>query len=327
MTTRTLNSTALNKLPLALAALAFAGAACAESDTQPGEGANEPQPKSEPTVADARREAQIWTSYAFNPHLRASDISVEVRGDRAYLTGTVDEGVDKELAEQIAKGVEGVARVDNDLVIDADYQPKARDANADRDFATTVEDATITASVKSKLLWNDHTDGLEIDVDTKAGRVTLSGTADTEQAKHIAVRLARNTDGVVSVDNKLTLDTDRATAAVGTADDGDDDGDEDKVAATDRDGDGDADPAQAQVTDGWISTKVKSTLLLSRWVDGMDIDVDTKEGAVKLTGTADSAAERDLAVELAQNIRGVRSVDAAALKVGAEADLADVDDD
>jgi len=321
MTTQT-----LKRIPLAIAAIAFAGGAYANDDTKPGEGANEPQPKSEPTVTDARREAQIWTSYAFNPHLRASDISVEVRGDRAFLTGTVDEGVDKELAEQIAKGVDGIARIDNNLVVDANYQPKPRDPNAtDRDFATTVEDATITASVKSKLLWNDHTDGLEIDVDTVAGRVTLTGTADTAQATAMATRLARNTDGVVSVDNKLTLDTNRSTAAVGQADDAD--AGDNTVAATDRDADGDADPAQAKVSDGWISTKVKSTLLLSRWVDGMDMDVDTKDGAVRLTGFADSAAERDLAVELAQNIRGVRSVDAAGLKVGPETELADVDED
>lgn len=320
MTTQT-----LKRISLAMATIAFAGGAYAE-DTQPGEGANEPQPKTEPTVTDARREAQIWTSYAFNPHLRASDISVEVRGDRAFLTGTVDEGVDKELAEQIAKGVDGIARIDNNLVVDANYQPKPRDPNAtDRDFATTVEDATITASVKSKLLWNDHTDGLEIDVDTVGGRVTLTGTADTPQATAMAMRLARNTDGVVSVDNKLTLDTNRSSAAIGDADDTGDA--HARVAAADHEAAGDADSGQVEVSDGWISTKVKSTLLLSRWVDGMDMDVDTKDGAVKLTGFADSAAERDLAVELAQNVRGVKSVDAAALKIGTEAELADVDED
>lgn len=311
----------LKRIPLALAVFAIAGGAWAEDD-KPGEGGNEPQPKSEPTVTDARREAQIWTSYAFNPHLRASDISVEVRGNRAYLTGTVDEGVDKELAGQIAQGVDGIETVDNKLVVDANYTPKPRDPKStERDFATTVEDATITASVKSKLLWNDHTDGLEIDVDTKGGRVTLTGTADTAQAKDIATRLARNTDGVIGVDNRLTLDTNRVNAAVGQANDGDDDelGDDDaRVADTD---------ATPEVTDGWISTKVKSTLLLSRWVDGMDIDVDTKEGVVTLSGAADSAAERDLAVELAQNIRGVKSVDAKQLKVGPEASLADVEDD
>lgn len=315
----------LKRIPLALALLAIAGGAQAEDD-KPGEGGNEPQPKSEPTVTDARREAQIWTSYAFNPHLRASDISVEVRGDRAFLTGTVDEGVDKALAEQIAQGVDGIAKVENKLVVDPDYQPKPRDPNnTERDFATTVEDATITASVKSKLLWNDHTDGLEIDVDTVGGRVTLTGTADTAQARNIATKLARNTDGVVAVDNKLTLDTNRVNAAVGQANDGDDDDHDVDVAVADNDDDDATDGPE--LTDGWISTKVKSTLLLSRWVDGMDIDVDTKDGAVSLNGTADSAAERDLAVELAQNIRGVKSVDASRLKVGVEESLADIEDD
>ena len=313
----------LNALSLSLA-LAFAGVAAAEDD-KPGEGANEPQPKAEPTVDDARREAQIWTSFAFNPHLKASDISVEVRGDRAYLTGTVDEATDKNLAGQIAQGVDGIATVENKLVVDENWTPKARDPNdTDRDFATTVEDATITASVKSKLLWNDHTDGLEIDVDTVGGRVTLTGTADTAEAKQIATRLARNTDGVVGVDNKLTLDTNRAgEEKIGQADEADDaDADDKVVAATD------ADPApSADVTDGWITTKVKSTLLLSRWVDGTDIDVDTKDGAVTLSGVAESQAEHDLAIELARDIKGVKSVDAKNLKVGIEEGLAGVEDD
>ena len=303
-------------------ALAFAGTAVAEDD-KPGEGANEPQPKAEPTVDDARREAQIWTSFAFNPHLKASDISVEVRGDRAYLTGTVDEATDKTLAGQIAQGVGGIATVENKLVVDENWTPKARDPNdTDRDFATTVEDATITASVKSKLLWNDHTDGLEIDVDTVGGRVTLTGTADTAEAKQIATRLARNTAGVTGVDNRLTLDTNRVGEAVGEPDD---DADDDDQAVAANDADPDTAPT-ADVTDGWITTKVKSTLLLSRWVDGTDIDVDTKDGAVTLTGVAESQAEHDLAVELARDIKGVKSVDAKNLKVGIEEGLAGVED-
>lgn len=316
-----MNKLKLNVLSISLA-LAFAGAAVA-GDDKPGEGGNEPQPKAEPTVDDARREAQIWTSFAFNPHLKASDISVEVRGDRAYLTGTVDEATDKDLAAEIARGVGGIATVDNQLVVDENWTPKPRDPNAtDRDFATTVEDATITASVKSKLLWNDHTDGLEIDVDTVGGRVTLTGTADTPQAKQIATRLARNTDGVVAVDNRLTLDTNRVGEAVGEPDD---DADDDKpVVAADT---GTDKAPSADVTDGWITAKVKSTLLLSRWVDGTDIDVDTKQGAVTLSGVAESAAERDLAIELARDIKGVKSVDANNLKVGIEEGLADVEDD
>ena len=310
----------MKRLPLALATFAFAAPAFAEDSERPGEGSREPQPKAEPTLADARREAQIWTSFAFNRHLKASDISVEVRGDRAFLTGTVDDQIEKDLAGEIARKVEGVESIDNRLVVDADYKGKPRAADGERDFATSVEDATITASVKSKLMWNDRTDGLEIDVDTIAGRVTLTGTADDDEARRIATRIARDTDGVVGVDNKLTIDTNQ----VGTDDDADD-----RTAATrpaDRDEDRTAE-ARADVSDAWITTKVKSTLLLSRWVDGLDIDVDTRDGVVTLKGEADSAAERDLAVELADSIRGVDRVDASALRIGDDTNVAGVDED
>src|SRR4051812_27368855 len=125
-------------------------------------------------IGDARREAQIWTTYATNPHLHALDLKVEVKGDRATLNGTVQSGAAKDLAEQIALGVEGIKRVDNRLVVNNSYEPPKR-AAGDRSFGDVVSDATITASVKSKLLWDSHTDGLDIHVDTNNGHVTLTG--------------------------------------------------------------------------------------------------------------------------------------------------------
>ena len=53
-------------------------------------------------VNDARQEAQIWTTYALSPYLRANDIKVVVHDGSATLTGKVDEDVNKELAKEIA---------------------------------------------------------------------------------------------------------------------------------------------------------------------------------------------------------------------------------
>jgi hyperosmotically inducible periplasmic protein len=278
------------------------------------------------SAADARREAVIWTTYATNQNLRANDIDVEVKSGTAILSGTVESDVEKNLAEQLAKNVNGVNRVDNRLKVDANYRPVARRDGTERDFGTFVSDATITAQVKSKLLWNTNTDGLQIDVDTMNGRVSLTGTADTKAARDLAGRLASNTQGVVAVDNKLTIDPDRAVARRIDPDR--------PVAGTDRaatDADRRADRTVArtdtdQPADGWISTKVKSTLLFSRSVDGLDIDVDTKQGVVALKGTVDSDAERQAAVELARDIKGVRRVDASGLRIEAAA-VADRDDD
>jgi hyperosmotically inducible periplasmic protein len=237
-------------------------------------------------VKEARQEAQIWTTYALNPHLRANDLKVRVHGGTATLTGNVEEGVSKDLAKQIALGVDGVKDVDNQIVVKADYRAPPR--TSERTYGEAIDDASITAAVKSKLLWSKHTDGLTTDVDTRWGKVKLTGTADTSAAKDLAGRLAMNTRGVVSVDNQLSV----APPAKGTKEHP-------------------AEFAKTEATavpDSWITTKVKSTFLYSSNVDGSDISVSTTNGIVTLRGKVDSSAERALAVELASNVRGVRSV-------------------
>jgi len=270
-----------------------------------GAGVSAAQTSPAQDISDARREAQIWTTYGFNPHLRALDISVDVNGPNAVLIGTVSDGLEKELAEQIAMGIEGIDEVDNRLLVDSAYTPKARAAAADgeRDFTTTVEDATITASVKSKLLWSANTTGLAIDVDTVNGKVSLSGTVESAASKDLAGRMARNTDGVRSVDNRLTLAAAKSKSGADAI-----------VVKTDA-ANTDAAETGAVVTDAWITTKVKSTFAFSRWVDGTDIEVSTNDGVVVLTGEVESGSEKSLAAELAQNVRGVRKVDSSGLTV------------
>jgi hyperosmotically inducible protein len=248
-------------------------------------------------IGDARREAQIWTTYATNPHLHAFDLKIEVKGSKAVLNGKVQSGAAKDLAEQIALGVEGIKQVDNRLVVDATYEPPQRASN-DRSFGDVVQDATITASVKSKLLWNSHTDGLDIHVDTNHGQVTLTGTVATTMEKDLAGRVAKNTNDVLGVTNQLTVSGKPGTTARA----------KDEMRTT-------AHESKEAVSDGWITTKVKSSLLLTRDVDGKDISVTTDNGIVKLGGNVDSTAEKQRAIEVAQNVRGVKKVDSSGIKI------------
>jgi hyperosmotically inducible protein len=240
---------------------------------------------------DARREAQIWTAYATHESLHALGISVDVEGNRATLSGTVESAVEKELAEQIARGVEGIADVDNRLAVDPDRLAPAAAAGGVRDFATVVADATVTARVKSRLLWTDATAALDIDVDTRDGRVLLKGAADNATTRATATRIALDTRGVASVDNQIVVRPP-----------------DPRVANTAR--------AEQTISDTWISAKVKSSLLFARHVDGSDIRVDTHEGVVKLSGRVYSLDERRHAIEIARAIRGVRKVDASGLRPG-----------
>jgi osmotically-inducible protein OsmY len=239
-------------------------------------------------VTEARQETQIWTTYALSPYLRANDLQVSVHDGKATLTGKVEESVNKELAEQIALGVNGVKHVDNQIVIQADYSPPAQ--SAERSFGEVIDDATITSQVKSKFLWSKNTEGFATNVTTKRGKVSLVGTADSAAAKDLAGQMALNTRGVMSVDNQLVVKAPKESVA--------------KTATEE---------AGHDMTDGWITTKVKSTYMYSTNVNGSDISVNTDKGVVALSGKVDSGAERALAIELAQNVRGVKSVNSKAL--------------
>jgi hyperosmotically inducible protein len=67
--------------------------------------------------------------------------------------------------------------------------------------------------------------------------------------------------------------------------------------------------ASAAVDDAALTTKVKAALLADDQVKGTQINVDSSSGTVRLTGTVDTQAQVQRAVEIAKGVQGVRSVD------------------
>jgi osmotically-inducible protein OsmY len=244
-------------------------------------------------LAEARQEGSIWTAFALNRHLSPFSLSVEVEQGTAILKGKVENEVDKELAGQIAGDTQGINKVDNQLEIDDGV---ASEPGTKANMAQRFEDATLTATIKSKLLWNSVTEALKIDVSSQQGVVTLKGQAQSADAKQLAGSLASNTDGVTEVNNLISLSA-RDTQAI-----------KDQNAA-------EANSVREEFSDVWITSKVKSSLIYSRTLDGLNIKVETKAGVVKLDGVVANYAEKELAVEIARNIRGVKGVNADTLRV------------
>ncbi len=249
-------------------------------------------------LSDARQQGAIDTAFALNRHLDPFDIQVSVEDGVATLSGAVENTAEQELASELAGSIEGVREVDNKLQIDPDLAPPVVEEQArlvtDKTLAQRFDDATLAATVKSKLLWNSNTEGLDIQVRAENGVVSLSGNAGTPAAKELAGDLVTNTDGVREVHNHLSINTaDSATAEAQNA----------------------ANDAAASISDSWITNKVRASFLYSRNLDALNIKVDTREGFVSLSGTVLSNAEKRLAVETARNIRGVRGVDADALRI------------
>jgi osmotically-inducible protein OsmY len=65
--------------------------------------------------------------------------------------------------------------------------------------------AQLTAKIKAKLTLDDTLDGSRINVDTQGTAVTLSGSVESAAQRQRAVQLARETEGVTSVTERLTV--------------------------------------------------------------------------------------------------------------------------
>jgi hyperosmotically inducible protein len=125
--------------------------------------------------------------------VKGKDVRVETMGGQVYLRGKVDSQEAKSASEEIAKSVEGVKSVKNDLQVVAPTARKTVEAN----------DKQITKSVETTL----HKDASlkKIDVRTDAGVVVLSGEVPNITASAKASEMAHRVDGVKSVKNELRV--------------------------------------------------------------------------------------------------------------------------
>jgi osmotically-inducible protein OsmY len=233
--------------------------------------------------SDLWLKAKIVTAYTLNQHLNPFKLDVEVKKGVAYLSGTVDSNVERDLAVQIAKGVEGISKVEEAIQVKPGAMAGER---RESEFFRTVEDATITAKIKSKLLWNRNTKGLDINVTTKNAHVTLKGKVATAVHEDLAVELAKNTPGVERVENELVVSPQAG-----------------KVKEN-----GTLQKMETKANDAWITTRVKSMLLFSKETQGASIDVSTTEQVVTLKGTVVSDEQKEAILKMVGDTEGVKAV-------------------
>ena len=107
-------------------------------------------------------------------------------------------------AEAKAKTESGMARAGS-AIKDATTQAAASGAAMAEKADDKIDDALITSSVSTGLAKEPDLSAIKIDVDTKGGVVTLSGTAPSEAARESATTIAKGVKGVRSVDNKLVI--------------------------------------------------------------------------------------------------------------------------
>jgi hyperosmotically inducible periplasmic protein len=139
--------------------------------------------------------------------------------------------------------------------------------------ASTMDDR-IESTAKKSYVFKTYLKDDAIEIQSKDGAVTLTGTVSEESHKSLARETVASLPGVKTVDNKLEVKGERP----------------------------------AENSDAWLMMKVKTTLLFHRSVSGFKTEVNVKEGLVTLQGEATSQAQKDLTTEYAKDVDGVKDV-------------------
>ncbi|MDD2540258.1 MAG: BON domain-containing protein [Desulfuromonadaceae bacterium] len=135
-------------------------------------------------------------------------------------------------------------------------------------------DSRIESSAKKSYVFKTYLKGDDVNVQSKDGAVTLTGSVLEESHKTLAQDTVASLPGVKSVDNKLEI----------------------KGETPDKS------------SDAWLITKVKYTLLFHRSVSATKTEVDAKAGVVTLRGVAANEAQKELTTEYAKDVEGVTDV-------------------
>jgi len=125
--------------------------------------------------------------------VKGSQVKVETKDGVVHLRGKVDSADAKAAAESVAKGIDGVKSVKNDLQVVSPGARKAVDA----------KDADIAKAVETRV--KRESDLKKVDVRADSGVVTLTGEVPTITASAKASEVARGVSGVRSVKNELTF--------------------------------------------------------------------------------------------------------------------------
>lgn len=177
-----------------------------------------------PDNSDDKIAESIKQNFKADEKLSGANIDVHVDKGVVTLKGKALGTAEANRAVAIAKAVPGVVRVDSKIEIDRtitnedventlekreEALEEQREKNEPkRSLGTVIDDATITTAIKLKFAKDDLVRAYKIDVDTKDGMVTLTGTVKSDQEAKRAIALAESEEGVKRVSSVLQIKPD-----------------------------------------------------------------------------------------------------------------------
>lgn len=152
-----------------------------------------------PEYSDTWISMKVKSALLYHRSVSGFSTEVFVKDGIVTLKGEADNTAQKDLTSQFAQDIDGVKSVNNEMTIAK--APRADERTKDE----KIDDASITAQVKSTLLVHRSTSALRTDVETKDGVVTLTGSAKNQAEKDLVTKLIGDIGGVKSINNNMTI--------------------------------------------------------------------------------------------------------------------------
>lgn len=218
-------------------------------------------------------------------NLAGFDINLKVAEGQVLLRGRVSTPEQQKLALDIARRVDGVKRVVNDLEIASDKPFDA--ANPPASDAADLDDTTIAAALAQslrKLKDSGDLKGFRISFDVTDGKVVMKGNVSSDEQRDLAMQTARNISGIKSVTDELTIRTAVTETSAGQT---------------------------PTISDSRIAKQIAGELRKQKEhgiLKQFNIDLSVENGVVVYEGRVSSAEQLDLALDIARHADGVRDI-------------------
>lgn len=159
----------------------------------------------ENVINDARIQGMVEAIFLMHERLHKYQFSIVVKNQTVTLNGRVDCEVDQWLAKDILLGIKDIKNIYNHIKVNH-FKDGQKGVNTEnQQFYQSCSDASTTALIRSKLLWNKSLSGSEIKVTTKTGNVTLSGQVDYEANKALAELIVKNLRNIKNIENNIKV--------------------------------------------------------------------------------------------------------------------------
>lgn len=151
------------------------------------------------TVEDAMLGVKVKTALLTDLGFDAFDIDVTARGGVVSLDGRVDKRATAEQSEAVAKAVDGVIKVNHRVRVEAPKGSETPVADRVAHGEREVADALLESKVKMALLSEIGDEAFDVEVEATDGTVSLRGRLPDGEREEVALKTAKNCEGVTKV--------------------------------------------------------------------------------------------------------------------------------